>query len=94
MEIRNILFLLAGVLLSVQSFAQASNWPVPNKLITVINRFPPSGAMDAFGRPLAKQLSAQMGTSIIVTNKGGAGDTVGAVHHSIAPSMYIYQQQK
>ncbi|MGV0963075.1 MAG: Bug family tripartite tricarboxylate transporter substrate binding protein [Polynucleobacter sp.] len=105
MKIRNILVLLAGALLSLQSFAQASNWPIPNKPITFINPFPPGGAVDAFGRPLAKQLSTQMGTSIIVDNKGGAGGTVGAaaaakmapdgytwllgaVHHSIAPSMY------
>ncbi|WP_397391765.1 hypothetical protein [Polynucleobacter sp.] len=76
MKIRNILVLLAGALLSLQSFAQASNWPIPNKPITFINPFPPGGAVDAFGRPLAKQLSTQMGTSIIVDNKGGAGGTV------------------
>ena len=105
MKIRNTLVLLASALISLQAFAQATNWPIPNKPITFINPFPPGGAVDAFGRPLARQLSTQMGTSIIVDNKGGAGGTVGAavaakmapdgytwllgaVHHSIAPSMY------
>ena len=85
------------------AFAQA--WPSPGKPITFINPFPPGGAVDAFGRPLARQLGLQLNTSIVVDNKGGAGGTVGAaaaakmpadgytwllgaVHHSIAPSMY------
>ena len=85
--------------------AQTSSWPAPGKPITFINPFPPGGAVDAFGRPLAKQLSTQLGTSIVVDNRGGAGGTLGAaaaakmapdgytwllgaVHHSIAPSMY------
>jgi tripartite-type tricarboxylate transporter receptor subunit TctC len=87
------------------SLAWAQSWPTPNKPITFINPFPPGGAVDAFGRPLARQLGAQLGVPIIVENKGGAGGTVGAavaakmapdgytwflgaVHHSIAPSMY------
>ena len=85
MKIRNILVLLAGALLSLQSFAQASNWPIPNKPITFINPFPPGGAVDAFGRPLAKQISTQMGTSIIVENKGGAGGNIGAEVAANAP---------
>ncbi|BDX21698.1 ABC transporter substrate-binding protein [Polynucleobacter sp. TUM22923] len=105
MKIKNILILLAASLISIQALAQSTSWPTPNKPITFINPFPPGGAVDAFGRPLAKQLSAQLGTSIIVDNKGGAGGTLGAavaakmapdgytwllgaVHHSIAPSMY------
>ena len=92
-------------LLSLPSAAQSTNWPAPNKPITFINPFPPGGAVDAFGRPLAKQLSVQLNDSIVVDNRGGAGGTVGAaaaakmapdgytwllgaVHHSIAPSMY------
>jgi tripartite-type tricarboxylate transporter receptor subunit TctC len=87
------------------ALAQAQSWPAANKPITFINPFPPGGAVDAFGRPLARQLGTQLGTAIVVENKGGAGGTVGAaiaakvtpdgytwflgaVHHSIAPSMY------
>jgi len=100
------LILLAVIsLTTLAAGAQTSSWPAPGKPITFINPFPPGGAVDAFGRPLAKQLSTQLGTSIVVDNRGGAGGTLGAaaaakmapdgytwllgaVHHSIAPSMY------
>lgn len=95
----------SSTLYGTSSMAQAQSWPAPNKPLTFINPFPPGGAVDAFGRPLARQLGAQLGTPIVVENKGGAGGTVGAaiaakmppdgytwflgaVHHSIAPSMY------
>ena len=100
-----ILLALTG-LFALTAGAQTTSWPSPGKPITFINPFPPGGAVDAFGRPLAKQLSTQLGTSIVVDNRGGAGGTVGAaaaakmapdgytwllgaVHHSIAPSMYL-----
>jgi tripartite-type tricarboxylate transporter receptor subunit TctC len=103
--IRNLLLLAFTSLISVMAVAQTTSWPAPNRPITFINPFPPGGAVDAFGRPLAKQLSVQLNDSIVVDNRGGAGGTVGAaaaakmtpdgytwllgaVHHSIAPSMY------
>ena len=105
---KNILLLVVTSLLSLLSLsagAQNTSWPASNKPITFINPFPPGGAVDAFGRPLAKQLSTQINDSIVVDNRGGAGGTLGAavaakmaadgytwflgaVHHSIAPSMY------
>ena len=95
----------ASALAGFSVSASAQSWPAPGKAITFINPFPPGGAVDAFGRPLAKQVATQLGTSVVVDNRGGAGGTVGAaiaakmppdgytwllgaVHHSIAPSMY------
>ena len=103
--LKKLILLGLGLLFGVTASAQSSAWPAPGKPITFINPFPPGGAVDAFGRPLAKQLSTQLGTSILVDNRGGAGGTLGAaaaakmapdgytwllgaVHHSIAPSMY------
>ena len=103
--IRNLLILAFTSLISLMAVAQTTSWPATNRTITFINPFPPGGAVDAFGRPLAKQLSVQLNDSIVVDNRGGAGGTVGAaaaakmtpdgytwllgaVHHSIAPSMY------
>ena len=103
--LKKLIFLTLSSLLTLTVGAQTSSWPSPGKPITFINPFPPGGAVDAFGRPLAKQLSTQLGASIVVDNRGGAGGTVGAaaaakmppdgytwllgaVHHSIAPSMY------
>ena len=103
--LKKLILLAFGGFLALTAGAQTSSWPTPGKPITFINPFPPGGAVDAFGRPLAKQLSTQLGTSIVVDNRGGAGGTLGAavaakmppdgytwllgaVHHSIAPSMY------
>ena len=60
------------------SIASAQGWPAPGKAITFINPFPPGGAVDAFGRPLAKQVGTQLSANVVVDNKGGAGGTVGA----------------
>ena len=87
--LRNILLLLLTSTLSLSVGAQTSSWPSPNKPITFINPFPPGGAEDAYGRPLAKQFSTPLNDPIVVDNCRGAGGTVGAVHHSIAPSMCV-----
>jgi tripartite-type tricarboxylate transporter receptor subunit TctC len=66
-------------------------WPDPGKAITFINPFPPGGAVDAFGRPLAKQLGIQLSVPVIVDNRGGAGGTVGAaVAAQKAPDGYTW----
>ncbi|MEQ1711404.1 MAG: tripartite tricarboxylate transporter substrate binding protein [Hyphomicrobium sp.] len=83
--------------------AKAQAWP--DKPITFVNPFPAGGGTDAFARPLGAELTKQLGQSVIIDNKGGAGGTlgagvaaraakdgytffVGAVHHTIAPSIY------
>ncbi|MEK7946097.1 tripartite tricarboxylate transporter substrate binding protein [Pigmentiphaga sp. YJ18] len=54
----------------------AEAWP--SKAVTIIVPFPAGGGTDAFVRPLAQQLGAQLGHSVVVDNRGGAGGTVGA----------------
>lgn len=86
--LRNILLLLLFGALSLSVGAQTSSWPSPNKP----NPFTPGGAVDAFGRPLAKQLSTQLNDSIVVDNRSGVDSypwLFGAVRHSIAPSIYV-----
>lgn len=56
--------------------AVAQEWPV--KTITFLNPFPAGGGTDAFARPLAAQLTEQLGRQVIIDNRGGAGGTVGA----------------
>lgn len=56
--------------------AIAQEWPA--KPITFLNPFPAGGGTDAFARPLAAQLTEQLGKQVIIDNRGGAGGTVGA----------------
>ncbi|MDO8300902.1 tripartite tricarboxylate transporter substrate binding protein [Lacisediminimonas sp.] len=80
----------AALTLVVASSASGQSWPTA-KPITFINPFPPGGAVDGFGRPLAQQLGTQLGTTIIVDNRGGAGGTIGAALASkMAPDGYTW----
>jgi tripartite-type tricarboxylate transporter receptor subunit TctC len=90
--LRNILLLALPSALPLSAGAQTISWPSPNKPIPFINPSTLRGADDAFGRPLAKQLSPQLNDSFVVNNRSGADSypwLYGAVHHSIAPSIYV-----
>jgi tripartite-type tricarboxylate transporter receptor subunit TctC len=96
--------LVGGLTLALASFtAHAQTWPA--KPVRMINPFPAGGGTDAFLRPLAAQLSANLGQQFVVENLAGAGGTVGAaqaakapndgysvfvgaVHHTIAETLY------
>jgi len=81
------LLLAAGLCLSASAFAQA--WPT--RPVTMIVPFPPGGGTDAFARPLAAQLSKQLGKTFIIDNRGGAGGTLGAaVAAKAAPDGYTF----
>lgn len=78
-------FLICAAPLTV--FAQ--EWP--NKQVTFLNPFPAGGGTDAFARPLAAQLTEQLGKQFIIDNRGGAGGTVGAsVAAKAAPDGYTW----
>lgn len=67
----------------------AESWP--SKPVTIIVPFPAGGGTDAFVRPLAQQLSTQLGHSVVVDNRGGAGGTVGAaIAARAAPDGYTF----
>lgn len=55
-------------------FGQAA---FPARTITIIVPFAAGGATDILGRILAQQLSMQLGVSIIVENRPGAGGAIG-----------------
>ena len=67
----------------------AQEWPA--KQVTFLNPFPAGGGTDAFARPLAAQLTEQLGKQFIIDNRGGAGGTVGAsVAAKAAPDGYSW----
>jgi tripartite-type tricarboxylate transporter receptor subunit TctC len=72
-----------------QAQAIAQTWP--DKPITFIVPFAAGGGTDAFARPLAAQLDAQLGKRVLIENRAGAGGTVGAsAAAKAAPDGYTF----
>src|SRR5262245_30484809 len=83
MKLRFVFALL--LLLPFGALAQA--WPT--KPVRVIVTFAPGGSSDIVARLVAIPLQAELGQSIIVDNKPGAGGTIGAAEAaSAAPDGY------
>jgi len=58
--------------------ALAQGEAFPSKPITFVVPFPPGGPTDAMARTLAAALTDEVGQSVIVENKAGAGGNIGA----------------
>ena len=78
--------LLAALCLPGVLHAQA--WP--SKPVRVIVTFSPGGSSDIVARLMAAPLQAELGQSVIVDNKPGAGGTIGALEAArAAPDGYV-----
>lgn len=77
---RSFLPLASVLLASVAGFAVPATaaQAYPDKPITLVVPFPPGGTSDTVGRIFADALSKQLGSPVVVENKGGAGGTIGA----------------
>jgi len=64
--------------------AQAQPWP--SKPIRMIVPFPPGGSTDIFGRLSADALTRQLGVTVVVDNRGGAGGNIGTALTARAPA--------
>jgi tripartite-type tricarboxylate transporter receptor subunit TctC len=88
MGVGAVLAAVAGLAL-VAGPAQGQSWPT--RPITVVVPFAAGGGTDAFARPLAVQLDAQLGQRVLIENRAGAGGTVGASAASKAqPDGYTF----
>jgi tripartite-type tricarboxylate transporter receptor subunit TctC len=74
---KSLRILIAGLALGWAASAQAA-WP--DHPITLVVPFPPGGTTDMVARPLAQELSKQLGQPVIVDNRAGAGGTIGAAY--------------
>jgi len=82
-SIRATWFLLAAcACLGGTAQAQA---PYPTKPITMIVPFPPGGVADTVARPVAEALGRELGQTVVVENRAGAGGTLGVDAVAKAP---------
>ena len=65
------------------AFAQAT---YPDKPITMIVPFPPGGVADTVGRPVAEALARELGQTVVVENRAGAGGATGMGAAARAPA--------
>ena len=66
--------LLAICVLTAPAAAQS----YPDRVVRIVNPFPPGGSVDITARILAQKLSDNTGQQFIVENRGGAGGNTGA----------------
>jgi tripartite-type tricarboxylate transporter receptor subunit TctC len=68
------LFALCAAAFPSDSVAQA---PWPARPLRIVVAYPPGGISDSVARALADKLSTQLGTPVVVDNRGGAGGSIG-----------------
>jgi len=79
---RAALLLFASILAGA-AHAQA---PYPTKTVTMIVPFPPGGVADTVARPVAEALGRELGQTVIVENRAGAGGALGIGTAARAPA--------
>jgi tripartite-type tricarboxylate transporter receptor subunit TctC len=79
--------LFAAAALLFAQFASAQDYP--NHAIRVVVNFPAGGPVDTFARGLTGQLTADLGWSFVLDNRGGANGIIGAdIAAKSAPDGY------
>src|SRR5258707_12884531 len=66
-------------LLSLFAFPAASSGQTyPDRVVRIVNPFPPGGSVDVMARLLAQKLTDELGQQFILENRAGAGGNTGA----------------
>lgn len=81
--------LAAAAAIALAADAAAQEWK-PTRPVTLTVGFAPGGGTDTAGRIVAKKLSENIGQSVVVENKSGAGGNIAAQHAAnAAPDGYL-----
>ena len=80
---------LAASTLLLAGAASAQTFP-PSKPVTLVVGFAAGGAADAAARLIAKKLGENIGQSVVVDNKGGAGGNI--AHQFVASAAASFRQ--
>lgn len=75
---------LVGVMAVIAGSASAQTYP--DRTITMVVPFAAGGSTDLVARILAQKLTEQMGQSVVVENRGGAGGNIGAAAVAKSPA--------
>ena len=65
-------------LVAVTQTAQAADFPIKDKPVTIVVPFAAGGPTDRVARDLAEAMRKPLGTTVVVENVAGAGGTIGA----------------
>jgi tripartite-type tricarboxylate transporter receptor subunit TctC len=82
MNCLRIVCVVLGALSSLHAAAQS----YPAKPIRLMVPFPPGGSTDIVARIVAQKLGTQLGQSLVIENRGGAGGTLGTAVVAKAPA--------
>jgi tripartite-type tricarboxylate transporter receptor subunit TctC len=78
------ILIVAALAAGASASARAQGYPA--KPVRIINPFSPGGSLDLVARLLAKHMSAELGQSVLVDNRPGAGGTIGVETVAKAPA--------
>ena len=68
--------LIALIAMAAAGSAFAQNYP--NRPVRLVVPFPPGGNVDVFSRVLFREVEKELGTNIVIDNRGGANGLIGA----------------
>ena len=74
----SIRFISCLLLAAAAIAAPAAAQTYPQRVVRIVNPFPPGGSVDTMARILAQKLTENIGQQVIVDNRAGAGGNVGA----------------